>query len=117
MNSSVLATNCKGIFVVPYLSGMSLSCSLFDHAHNVLLMMILTYLLQNEFFDNHDSLEFSKDTKQSHQKMPERLTYQCMKNIASILVTLIEVDGEDLTFQSKCFISADLGDLSKVQST
>ena len=108
MNSSVLATNCKGIFVVPYLSGMSLSCSLFDHAHNVLLMMILTYLLQNEFLDNHDSLEFSKDTKQSHQ---------CMKNIASILVTLIEVDGEDLTFQSKCFISADLGDLSKVQST
>ena len=55
-------------FVVPYLSGMSLSCSLFGHAHNFLLIMILTYLWQNEFVDNHDSLDFSKDTKQSHQK-------------------------------------------------
>ena len=49
--------------------------------------------------------------------MSERLTCKCMKNIAPILVTLIEVDDEDLTFESKCLFNADLGDFSKVQST
>ena len=39
--------------------------------------------------------------------MSERLTCKCLKNIAPILVTLIEVDDEDLTFESKCLISAD----------
>ena len=34
-----------------------------------------------------------------------------------IIITLIEVVDVDLTFDSKCFISADLGDLSIVPST
>ena len=40
-----------------------------------------------------------------------------MKNIASVIVTMIEVGGVDITFDSKCFIIADLGDLSIIPST